>query len=123
MKIFYVAIFGGCGCVARYLVSGWVYALFGRGLPWGTLAVNVLGSFLLGFLLDLNLRSALFSPDVRIGLTVGFMGGFTTFSTFSFETVRLLEEGSWWQAGGNILLNVFVCIVFAAAGIALARQI
>lgn len=123
MKVVYIAIFGGCGCVARYLVSGWAYALLGRGLPWGTLAVNVLGSFLLGLLLDLNLRSTLFSPDVRLGLSVGFMGGFTTFSTFSYETVRLLEEGSWWQAGSNILLNVAVCIVFAVLGILLARQL
>lgn len=123
MKVLYIAIFGGCGCVMRYLFSGWTYALVGRGLPWGTLAVNVLGSFLLGLLLDLNLRSALLSPDVRVGLTVGFMGGFTTFSTFSFETVRLLEEGSWWQAGGNVVLNVVVCICFSALGIALARQL
>lgn len=123
MKVLYIALFGGCGCVTRYLVSGWTYTLLGRSLPWGTLAVNVLGSFLLGLLLDLNLRSALFSPDVRVGLTVGFMGGFTTFSTFSFETVRLLEEGSWWQAGGNVLLNVVVCIIFAGLGIALARQL
>jgi len=123
MKVLYIALFGGCGCVARYLVSGWTYALVGRSLPWGTLAVNVLGSFLLGLLLDLNLRSTLLSPDVRVGLTVGFMGGFTTFSTFSFETVRLLEEGSWWQAGGNVAINVSICLVFAALGIALARQL
>ena len=104
-------------------VSGWTYSLGGRALPWGLLAVNVLGSFLLGLLLDLNLRSTLFTPDVRVGLTVGFMGGFTTFSTFSFETLRLIEEGSWWQAGSNVLLNVVVCIFFAALGVAVARQI
>ena len=104
-------------------MSGWTYTLLGRNLPWGTLAVNVCGSFLLALLLDLNLRSTLLSPDVRIGLSVGFMGGFTTFSTFSYETVRLLEEGSWWQAGSNVLLNVVVCIVFAVLGILLARQL
>ncbi|PLY06797.1 MAG: fluoride efflux transporter CrcB [Desulfuromonas sp.] len=123
MKLLYIAIFGGCGCVSRYLVSGWTYTLAGRGMPWGTLAVNVIGSFLLGVLMDMNLRSALLSPDLRVGLTVGFMGGFTTFSTFSFETVRLLEEGSWWQAGGNVLLNISVCLVFAMLGVALARQL
>jgi len=123
MKVLYIALFGGCGCVTRYLVSGWTYTLLGRAMPWGTLAVNVLGSLLLGFLLDINLRSAFFNPDVRVGLAVGFMGGFTTFSTFSYETVRLLEEGSWWQAGGNVLLNVCVCVVFSAMGILLARQL
>ena len=123
MKVLYIALFGGCGCAARYLVSGWTYQLLGRGLPWGTLVVNVAGSFLLGLLLDLNLRSTLFSPDVRVGLTVGFMGGFTTFSTFSYETVRLIEEGSWVQAGGNVLLNVLVCIMFAVLGIYIARQL
>ena len=122
MKIFYLGIFGGMGCVARYMVSGWVYNLAGKSLPYGTLAVNVLGSLLLGLIMEGSLRSTLLSPELRFGLTVGFMGGFTTFSTFSYETVRLLEEGSLVAAGANILLNVTVCIVAALIGIYLARQ-
>lgn len=122
MKIFYLAIFGGMGCVARYLVSGWVYSFAGRSLPYGTLAVNVVGSLLLGLIMETSLRSTLLSPDLRFGLTVGFMGGFTTFSTFSYETVRLLEEGSMLAAGANIMLNVLVCIAAALLGIFLARQ-
>ena len=122
MKLLYLGIFGGMGCVARYMVSGWVYALAGRSLPYGTLAVNVIGSLLLGLIMEGSLRSTLLSPDLRFGLTVGFMGGFTTFSTFSYETVRLLEEGSMVAAGANILLNVTVCIVAALVGIYLARQ-
>ncbi len=123
MKFLYLGIFGGLGCVARYLMSGWVYNLAGRAIPYGTLAVNVVGSLLLGLIMEGSLRSTLLSPDLRIGITVGFMGGFTTFSTFSYETVRLLEEGSLVAAGANILLNVTVCIAAAVIGIYLARQI
>jgi CrcB protein len=123
MKILYLGIFGGLGCVSRYLVSGWMYALAGRTLPYGTLTVNVVGSLLLGLIMEGSLRSTLLSPDLRFGLTVGFMGGFTTFSTFSYETVRLMEEGSFVAAGANILLNVIVCIAAALLGIYLARQI
>lgn len=123
MKILYLGIFGGAGCVARYMVSGWVYALAGRALPYGTLAVNVIGSLVLGLIMEGSLRSTLLSPDLRFGITVGFLGGFTTFSTFSYETVKLLEEGSMIAAGANILLNVSVCVVAALVGIYLARQI
>lgn len=123
MQILYIGLFGALGCVSRYLLSGWVYTLAGRGLPYGTLAVNVIGSFLLGLLMETGLRSTLFSPEIRIGLAFGFMGGFTTFSTFSLETMRLLEEGSYWQAGSNVVLNVVACLFFAGFGIYLARQI
>lgn len=122
MHIVYLGIFGACGCIMRYLVSGWTYQLFGRALPYGTLAVNVIGSLLLGLLMEGSFRSTLLSPELRLGLTVGFMGGFTTFSTFSYETVRLLEDGSLLAAGANILLNVLVCLLAAGGGILLARQ-
>ena len=123
MQLFYIGIFGGFGCIARYLASGWVYHLVGRNLPYGTLFVNIVGSFLLGLLMVFGLRSALFSPEIRLGLTVGFMGGFTTFSTFSYETLRLLEDGSVWQAGVNILLNIVFCLLFALLGVLVARQL
>ncbi len=122
MLFVYIGLCGALGCLSRYLVSGWVYGLFGTVFPVGTLAVNVAGSFLLGLAAE-GLRGSLLSQDLRMGITVGFMGGFTTFSTFSFETIRLLEEGSFLHAGLNVLLNVVVCIVFAALGITLARQI
>jgi CrcB protein len=122
VKILYLGIFGGLGCIARYAVSGWVYNLAGKALPYGTLAVNVIGSLLLGLIMEGSLRSTLLSPELRFGITVGFMGGFTTFSTFSYETVRLLEEGSLVAAGANVLLNVTVCVAAALVGIYLARQ-
>lgn len=123
MQIFYIGLFGGIGCVARFLVSNFSYQLFGRSLPYGTLTVNAVGSFLLALLMTFGLRSTLLPPDLRVGLTVGFMGGFTTFSTFSYETLRLLEDGSYWHAGANILLNIVLCLLFALAGVAAARQI
>jgi len=122
VKILYLGLFGGMGCIARYMVSGWVYSLAGKTLPYGTLAVNVIGSLLLGLIMEGSLRSTLLSPELRVGLTVGFLGGFTTFSTFSYETVRLMEEGSMLAAGANVLLNATVCVVAALAGIYLARQ-
>ena len=123
MQLFYIGIFGGLGCIARYLASGWTYQLVGRHLPYGTLLVNIVGSFLLGLLVASGLRGEFLSPEVRIGLAVGFMGGFTTFSTFSYETLRLLENGSFWQAGINIILNVVLCLVFAFLGVAVARAL
>lgn len=123
MQFAYIALFGALGCLARYFVSGWSYTLFGRALPWGTLTVNVVGSFLLGLIMEGSLRSTLLSPELRMGLGVGFLGGFTTFSTFSYETFRLLEEGSYLHAGANVIFNVLICIFFAALGIFLARQI
>jgi CrcB protein len=123
MQLLYIGIFGACGCLSRYFVSGWSYTLFGRNLPYGTLVVNVVGSFLLGLVMEASLHSTLLSPAVRVGITTGFMGGFTTFSTFSYETFRLLEEGSYLQAGVNILLNLLACIVFAGLGITLAMHV
>lgn len=123
MQLFYIGLFGGCGCVARYWASGWTYQLLGRGLPYGTLLVNVVGSFLLGLLMTFGLRSTLLPPEIRVGLTVGFMGGFTTFSTFSYETLRLLEDGSFWQAGMNIFLNILLCLLFSLLGVLVARQL
>ncbi len=123
MQLFYIGLFGGFGCVARYLLSGWTYQLVGRNLPYGTLFVNIIGSFLLGLLVASGVRGDFFPAEVRVGLAVGFMGGFTTFSTFSYETLRLLENGSFWQAGLNILLNIVLCLAFAFLGVLVARQI
>lgn len=123
MQILLIGILGGLGCITRYLVSGWTYSLLGRSLPYGTLVVNIGGSFLLGFLMVFGLRSTLLPAGIRVGLTVGFLGGFTTFSTFSYETLKLVEEGSIMQAGANIALNLFLCLISVAAGFMLARQL
>lgn len=123
MHLFLIGLFGGFGCISRYLVSGWVHAWLGRDWPYGTLTVNILGSLLLGLIMEGSLRTALLGPEVRMGITVGFMGGFTTFSTFSYETVRLLEDGSWLLAGANATANLIFCLLGAGIGIMLARQL
>jgi len=123
MSVLYIGLFGAMGCMSRYLVSGWTNSLTGKLWPYGTLAVNVLGSLLLAFIMEGSLRSTLLPNEIRMGITTGFMGGFTTFSTFSYETVRLLEESSYLTAGMNVLLNVVLCLFFASLGIFLARQL
>ncbi len=123
MHLLYIGVFGGLGCVMRYLASSWTYQLLGRNFPYGTLLVNVLGSFLLGLLLTFGIRGTYLTPEIRLGIAVGFMGGFTTFSTFSYETLRFLEDGNFLQAGINISLNIVLCLLFTFIGVAVARQL
>lgn len=102
-----VGIGGFVGSIARYWVSGLVQSLAGPTFPFGTLAVNVVGSFLLGMVLSLSLDRGLIAPDLRLLLTVGICGGFTTMSTFSYETVELMRDGqllaSLWNVTGTVL--------------------
>jgi len=118
-----VAVCGAFGCLTRYLVSGWVYAALGRSFPYGTFVVNILGAFIIGLLMEFGIRSALIPPTLRMGITVGFLGGLTTFSTFSYETFRLLEEGDLITASANVILSVLVCLLFTWMGIATARYL
>lgn len=118
-----VAVCGALGCLTRYFVSGLVYGILGRGFPYGTFVVNILGAFIIGLLMEFGIRSTLIPPTLRIGLTVGFMGGLTTFSTFSYETFRLLEEGNFITASANVALSVLVCLLFTWAGITTARYL
>jgi CrcB protein len=118
-----IALFGALGCLARYFLSGWVYTMFGRTFPSGTLAVNILGAFCIGLIMEFSMRSTLISPNLRVGLTIGFLGGLTTFSTFSYETFRLLEDGEFLIASTNVLLSVMVCLVFTWLGIIAARTL
>ena len=118
-----IAVCGGLGCLSRYFISGWVYGWLGKSFPYGTLAVNILGAFIIGFLMEFGLHSSLIPAGLRIGLTVGFMGGLTTFSTFSYETLRLLQDGEILFAGLNAAGSVVSCVLFAWVGIVLARTI
>lgn len=118
-----VAVCGAMGCLTRYYLSGWVYGILGRGFPYGTFVVNILGAFIIGLLMEFGLRSALIPPNLRVGLTVGFLGGLTTFSTFSYETFRLLEDGEFLIASMNVVVSVMVCLLFTWVGIIVARQL
>lgn len=114
-----VASGGALGAVARYLGAGWVQDLTGGFFPWGTFLVNAAGCFLLGFSL-VWLQSTIVSTEVRNLVTIGFLGSFTTFSTFSYETVAMLRDGEWWRAGGYTLGSVALGLVAVVAGGALA---
>jgi len=107
----------------RFWVSNAVYALLGRAFPWGTLAVNVIGSLVMGFLYVLLLERLASAPEWRAFLLVGLLGAFTTFSTFSIETLNLMQQALYARALGNVLLSVLACVAAAWLGVILARQI
>jgi CrcB protein len=118
-----IALFCAGGGLARYYLSGWVYSIMGRAFPYGTFAVNIIGAYLIGLIMELGLRSTAISDTLRLGLTVGFMGGLTTFSTFSYETFRLLEDGQFLTAFANVLASVAVCLALTWLGILTIRSI
>lgn len=119
-----VAVAGGgaLGAVARWLASGWIQEASGGLFPWGTLAVNLTGALLLGFAV-VWLQDTVASPEVRELVTVGFLGSFTTFSTYSWETVTLLRDGELARAGGYALGSLLLGIVAVLVGAALAQAL
>lgn len=120
-----VAIGGAVGTLGRYAVSGAVANAFGETFPWGTLIVNVTGSFVIGFFATLT------APDGRLfvgGTTrqfvmTGLCGGYTTFSSFSVQTLNLMRDGEWLYAGGNIAGSVFLCLLFVWLGSLVAMTV
>ncbi len=118
-----IALGGAFGAVVRYGASLGVYAVLGRGFPWGTLFVNVAGSLLMGLLSILMLERYNIGPEWRAAVLVGVLGSFTTFSTFSIETLNLLEQGDVMRAAGNIVFSIAVCLVAVWFGVVLGRQI
>ena len=118
-----IAAGGGVGALLRYWVSTGTHALLGRGFPYGTLTVNVLGSLMMGFLYVWLLDRIVTGPVVRAFLLIGLLGGFTTFSTFSIESLNLIEAGHVLKALVNVLLSVTVCITAAGLGVLIARQL
>ena len=119
----WIAIGGALGSVGRYWLSGLVANRFGETFPWGTLVINVTGSFVIGII------GALASPEGRMDsqsrafatqfLMIGVCGGYTTFSSFSWQTLRLLQDREWLYAGGNVILSVILCMVAVWLGYAL----
>jgi fluoride exporter len=119
----WIAIGGLAGTFARFGFQGLVQSWTGAGFPWGTFAVNVTGSLLIGFLGRLGTGSALLGPDVRAGLLIGFCGAYTTFSTFSFETLTLLQSGAYLRAGAYAVGTVVASLTATVAGIGAANQL
>lgn len=120
----WIAIAGALGALSRWGISRAGYALFGTGFAWGTLIANVLGCFLLGFLMHTCLFfSGKISDTLRLTITVGFLGALTTFSTFSYETINYLEDGSWALATANIVTNLALGLGATIGGLVLARTL
>ncbi len=113
MSYFWVAVGGALGSVARFWCSGFVTQTVGGTFPWGTMLVNIVGSFIIGLFGTLSGPDGRFlvAPDARTFVMVGFCGGYTTFSSFSLQTLTLAYEGEWLEAGGNILLSVALCLL------------
>lgn len=118
-----IAAGGALGALLRFWVASGVAAWLGRGFPYGTLLVNVSGSFAIGVLYILLLERADVGAVWRLFLMTGLLGAFTTFSTFSLETLVLIESGEYLKAGVNVLLSVMLCLAAAYAGILLGRQL
>jgi fluoride exporter len=118
-----IATGGAAGALLRFWVSSGVYQLLGRGFPYGTLAVNVLGSLAMGFLYVVLLERSTVTPELRGAVLIGFLGAFTTFSTFSIETLNLIEQAELFKAGLNMLLSVSACIVACWFGLVIGRQL
>lgn len=114
---------GALGALLRFGMSNSVYRLLGRDFPYGTMAVNVLGSLLMGFLFVLFVERMVVSAEWRSGLLIGLLGAFTTFSTFSFETLALFDAGASIKALVNIIASVVLCLVATWLGMILGRQI
>jgi CrcB protein len=120
-QLLVVAAGGAAGAVMRWLMASGIQRMAGGAFPWGTFIVNALGSFLLGFLFVWLIERSSASELIRLALTVGFLGAFTTFSTYSLESIRLLQEGAFTLAFGNIVGQVIVCLMLTWLGIQLAR--
>ena len=112
---------GGLGCTVRYLIGLWASERFAAGFPYGTLIVNVIGSFLMTLLMELSLRIADFPADLRIALTTGFLGGLTTYSSFNFESTTLALDDQLLRSFANIGITLVACVAAGLLGLVIAR--
>jgi CrcB protein len=122
-KLLLVCAGGALGSGARYLVGTWSAAAWGVGFPWGTLIVNLLGSFLIAVIAVLGLEAGAVSPDLRLFLAVGVMGGFTTYSSFNHETLALAQRGEWGLVAAYVGATLVGAWIAGLAGLLLARAV
>ena len=123
MTILYIALGGIAGTLSRYGLEGWIQSRSATGFPLGTLIVNITGSLLLGFILRIATGTTLITPDVRTGLTIGFCGAFTTMSTFSYESVALLNDGDYLRAALYMSVTILGCVAAVMSGAALGNKL
>lgn len=119
-EIWWVGVGGFIGANARYLLGGWIATRWGAAFPYGTFVINITGSFILGVVMGL-LEGHLLSPTVRLAVAIGFVGAYTTFSTFTYETMRLVEDGSVLLALANVFGSVAVGLAATVAGLVAGR--
>jgi CrcB protein len=120
LRVLIVFLAGGAGSATRYLLGGRIQQALGAAFPYGTLTINVTGSFLIALIMGLSLRSTL-SPELRLLLTTGFCGGYTTYSTFNYEALSLAQQGAWGLAAAYLGGTVVGCLLAGLAGLWLAR--
>ncbi len=118
-----IGLAGAAGALTRYTLAGFVQRVMGSGFPWGTASVNILGSFLFGVIWSLADERMAISPEARTVILTGFMGAFTTFSTFMFETGNLLRDSQWLLAAGNIAGQIALGLIGLFLGMAVGRWI
>ena len=125
MSYLWIFIGGGLGSIARYGASGLVARWWGETFPWGTILINITGSMLIGFFVALTSPEGrwLVSPNFREFFTFGICGGYTTFSSFSLQTLNLARNGEWFKAGGNVVISVVCCLVAVWLGYFIAMQL
>jgi fluoride exporter len=123
INIFIIGIGGFLGAVTRYSASLWLGQRWGRSFPMGTFVINVSGSFLIGLIMTLLAERFTENPQWRLLLVVGFLGAYTTFSTFEYETGALLKDGEWLYAGLNVILSVFAGFLALKLGEVIAKTI
>lgn len=122
-RLLLISLGGAVGTALRYLVALGTPRVLGTSFPYGTLIVNVVGSFLLGTIMHVGLTTSVMSPTVRLVLATGVMGGFTTYSTFNYETLEYLREGALGLAALNLAATLLLCLLAGALGLALGRWI
>src|ERR1700693_3196622 len=122
LKISLIALFGAIGTLARYGLQGVVQVRAGGTFPYGTLLVNLTGCFFLGLVAQFTMNRMVISPDWRVAIAVGFFGGYTTFSSFGWETAKMMEDGEWVRASAYVAASVVAGLFLSVAGIRLANK-
>ncbi len=122
MRFLLIALFGALGTLARYGLQGIVQIRIGSTFPYGTLLVNLTGCFLLGLVGQLTLNRIIVPPEWRMAIAVGFFGGYTTFSSFGWETAKMFEAGEWLRASSYVAASVVFGLLLSVAGIRLANR-
>jgi CrcB protein len=123
VRFLLICLGGAAGTAARYAVGGLAARWLSADFPYGTLVVNVTGSFLVGLIQQVGLTTLIVPETTRLVLTIGVMGGFTTYSSFSYETVRLVETGAWLEATVNVAMTTLLCLGACVLGLELGRAL